>query len=218
MSINVIVVEKNKKAYVKQLAGTTDSLKNEIDSGVEYIRLANDNSVVLVVTAANTDLGDMNRALYRQGSKKVEEVICGKFLIVAIDNGENVTSLNKKQIKRYMERFGVPERFEILPNGEIVSTKTEYSQKNKTDKKEKYHSKHKVLSLSAIKQSPEYKSRVHRAGKLLDNLADQMPEHLLGLLSDYVEAELEFHKFLERECFKSGLMFAKEEQTLKDVD
>lgn len=44
------------------------------------------------------------------------------------------------------------------------------------------------------------------------------PEHLLGLLSDYVEAELEFHKFLERECFKSGLMFAEKERLSKDVD
>lgn len=218
MSINVIVVEKNKKAYVKQLPRTTDSLKKEMGSGIEFVKLATDNSVVLVVTTNNTDFADMNRALYHPGSKKVAEVVCGKFLIVGIDANDNITSLTNKQVRQYIARFGEPEQFEILPNGEIVSTKTGYSQKKKINTKEKYHSKHKVLSLSAIKQSPEYKSRVHRAGKLLDKLADQMPEHLLGLLSDYVEAELEFHKFLERECFKSGLTFAEKERMSKDVD
>ena len=209
MSINVIVVEKNKKAYVKQLPGTTDSLKKEMESGIEFVKLATDNSVVLVVTTNNTNFSEMNRALYHPGSKKVAEVVCGKFLIVGVDDKDNITNLTNKQIRRYMARFGEPEIFKIRKRGEILAVKLSDVEKTKARKKEKrIISKGTVHSLETLRRSHEYQAKMHRAGTLLDKITDKMPEDLIHLLSDYVEAEIDFQKFLERGCFKAGVLFA----------
>jgi len=210
--MKIIVVEKNKKAYVKQIYGTTDALKKEMDSNIEFVRLANDNSVILVVTSNDTTLSDMNRALYRQGSKKVESVICGKFLIVAIDNRENVTSLSQKQIKKYMARFGEPEMFKIRPDGEILAIKPG------NIKKERKNNGVTIHSLNTLKKSHEYKTRVGKIGRALDELTDVIPDELMQLLSNYVELEIDFQKYLEKECFKAGMMFAKAERKAKDGD
>ena len=208
MSINVIVVERNKKAYVKQLPGTTDSLKKEMGSGIEFVKLATDNSVVLVVTTNNTDFADMNRALYHPGSKKVAEVVCGKFLIVGVDDRDNITNLTNKQIRQYMSRFREPEIFKIRNDGEILAVKFSDVEKTKARKKEKrIISKGTVHSLETLRKSHEYQAKMHRAGKLLDKITDKMPEDLIFLLSDYVEAEIDFQRFLEKECFKAGVEF-----------
>ena len=54
MYINVIVVEKDKKAYLKKLPGTTDSLKKEMNGSIEFVKLSNDKNIVLAVSAGAT--------------------------------------------------------------------------------------------------------------------------------------------------------------------
>ncbi len=208
MYINVIVVEKNKKAYLKKVPQSTDALRKEMGSGIEFVKLSTDNRVVLVVTSNNTDLGDMNRALYHPGSKKVAEVICGKFLVVAIDDKDNITNLTNKQVVRYMARFGEPELFRIKKDGEITAVKLSNVEQRKKKNKVKNSDKHYAHSLDSIRKSHEYRKRVNSVGKLLDELTDSIPAELLDLLAKYVEEELAFQKFLERECFKAGVEFA----------
>lgn len=208
MYINVIVVEKNKKAYLKKVPQSTDALRKEMGSGIEFVKLSNDNSIVLVVTTDNTEFADMNRALYHAGSKKVAEVICGKFLIVAIDDNDNITNLTGKQVVRYMARFGEPELFRIKKDGEITAIKLSDVDQRKKKNKVKHRSDYTARSLDSIRKSPEYRKRVNSVGKLLDELTDSIPAELLDLLAKYVEEELAFQKFLEKECFKAGVEFA----------
>ena len=148
----------------------------------------------------------MNRALYIPGTQNVSEVICGKFLVVAVDGNDNITTLTDKQIVKYMNRFGEPELFRVQRSGEITAIKLSDIKKRKKAKK---HSHNVANSIACIRKSHEYTKRVNKVGKLLGKLTGRLPQDLLDLLADYIEEELAFQKFAEEECFKAGIKFAK---------
>lgn len=86
------------------------------------------------------------------------------------------------------------------------------------DDKDKHGEDKFAHSLLSLQKTKEYKAGIRKIGKALDRLSEKMPEELDELLNDFVQCEIDFQKFLKKECFKAGVMFGTLGKNMTDVD
>lgn len=98
--IKVLVVEPDKLPYEKVISNTLRDKQQIVDGYIEYVRLLDDDSVVLICN----EEGKINGSKYNRDIGY--DIIAGTFIIVREnpDDGEDRT-LTDEQIEKYKERF-----------------------------------------------------------------------------------------------------------------
>lgn len=114
--IKVLVVEPDKLPYEKVISNTLRDKQQIVDGYIEYVRLLDDDSVVLICN----DEGKINGSKYNRDIGY--DIIAGTFIIVREnpDDGED-RSLTDEQIEKYKERFN--EKSIDKTNQKILSIK-----------------------------------------------------------------------------------------------
>lgn len=99
-NIKVLVVEPNKLPYEKVIQNRLRDKQQIVDGYIEYVRLLEDDSVVLICN----EEGKINGAEYNRDIGY--DIIAGTFIIAreCADDGED-RSLTDEQIEKYKERF-----------------------------------------------------------------------------------------------------------------
>lgn len=102
-TITVVRVEPGKKPFVKEMDNNLEGIQNEVKGYFEQIVLSSD-----VLLLCNEE-GHIN---HMKPNRRVgNSVICGPFVLVGYDGGEEYISLTSGQIKEYVERFDSIESF-----------------------------------------------------------------------------------------------------------
>lgn len=98
--IKVLIVEPDKLPYEKIISNTLRDKQQIVDGYIEYVRLLDDDSVVLICN----EEGKINGSKYNRDIGY--DIIAGTFIIVREnpDDGED-RSLTDEQIEKYKERF-----------------------------------------------------------------------------------------------------------------
>lgn len=98
--IKVLIVEPDKLPYEKIISNTLRDKQQIVDGYIEYVRLLEDDSVVLICN----EEGKINGSKYNRDIGY--DIIAGTFIIVREnpDDGED-RSLTNEQIEKYKERF-----------------------------------------------------------------------------------------------------------------
>lgn len=99
-NIKVLVVEPNKLPYQKVIQNRLRDKQQIVDGYIEYVRLLEDDSVVLICN----EEGKINGSEYNRDIGY--DIIAGTFIIAreCADDGED-RSLTDEQIEKYKERF-----------------------------------------------------------------------------------------------------------------
>ena len=102
-NITVLVVEPEKKPYVKSIPSGLASLQHEVGGYIQAIYPWDDPCAIICDEEGKLKDKALNRAL-RDKDGHIYDVVAGTFLIVGIGN-ENFTSLDSKYIMKYSEMF-----------------------------------------------------------------------------------------------------------------
>ena len=107
--ITVLVVEPEKKPYVKEIESGLESLQREVGGDIQAIFPFDSPCAIVCDEEAKLNGKPLNRAL-RDDEGHIYDVIAGTFLIVGLGK-ENFTSLGMKEMQEMSARFAVPEMF-----------------------------------------------------------------------------------------------------------
>lgn len=116
--ITVLVVEPEKKPYVKEIDNTLESLQSEVGGDLQAIYPFEDMVSLLLDDESKLRGKPLNRALHDENGK-VYDIIAGTFLIVGLAD-DDFGSLNEKHIEQFTEHFKTPEMFVSIDGGLII--------------------------------------------------------------------------------------------------
>lgn len=115
--IRVLVVEPEKKPYVKEIDPGLESLQREVGGYIE-VTYPFEELVGLVCDEEGKLKGStLNRAL-RDSQGKIYDILAGTFLVVGLGE-EDFTSLTDENVQQFSEFFGTPELF-VQINGKLM--------------------------------------------------------------------------------------------------
>ena len=115
--INVLVVEPEKKPYMKEISSELSSLQHEVGGYIQAVYPYDEPVAIICDEEAKLKGSELNRVL-RDEDGKIYDVIAGTFLVVGLGE-EDFTSLSPEHMKQFKEKFDTPEMFMRL-NGKLV--------------------------------------------------------------------------------------------------
>lgn len=116
--MKVLMVEPEKKPYVKELAGDLQSMQKAVGGLIECVYPYMD-PVGIVCNEEGKLLGlPLNRAIYSDAGEMVD-IIAGNFFVTRLE-GEGFADLTDTLLDKYMKMFQSPELF-ISLNGKIMA-------------------------------------------------------------------------------------------------
>lgn len=107
--ITVLVVEPQKKPYVKGIEPGLESLQREVGGYIQAVYPFDSPCAIVCGEESKLNGEPLNRAL-RDDEGHIYDVIAGTFLVVGLGE-ETFTSLSDKNMKEMSELFGTPELF-----------------------------------------------------------------------------------------------------------
>lgn len=117
--MTVVVVEPEKRPYVKSIPAGLATLQQEVGGYIQAIYpWADDPCAIICDEEAKLKHSQYNRAL-RDEDGHIYDVIAGTFLIVGLSES-NFTSLPEEYVQKYSELFAVPELFICMDRKVIV--------------------------------------------------------------------------------------------------
>ena len=107
--ITVLVVEPERKPYIKEVDNTLESLPREVGGYVQAVYPWSEPCGLVCWEESKLYGAPLNRAL-RDENGKVYDIIAGTFLIVGLTE-DDFGSLSEEYIQRFSELFESPETF-----------------------------------------------------------------------------------------------------------
>lgn len=144
--MTVLVVEPEKKPYIKEIESGLESLQREVGGYIQAIYPFDSPCAIVCDEEAKLKGSQINRAL-RDDEGHIYDIVAGTFLIVGLGE-ENFTSLNPKEMKEMSELFQTPELF-MKVNNKLVVIPVEESKPSLLEK----------LSASQPQTSPQIASK-----------------------------------------------------------
>ena len=115
--INVLVVEPEKKPYMKEISSELSSLQHEVGGYIQAVYPYDEPVAIICDEEAKLKGSELNRVL-RDEDGKIYDVIAGTFLVVGLGE-EDFSALTPEHAKQFKEKFDTPEMFMRL-NGKLV--------------------------------------------------------------------------------------------------
>ena len=110
-TIEVVSVPVGEEAEPVEIENSLGSLQRYVHGYIEVIRPFEDRDVVVIVNEKGKINGlAPNRALIDEDGDVID-IIAGDFLIVAVDDIGEFTSLTQAQIRKYSKMFEHPQKF-----------------------------------------------------------------------------------------------------------
>ena len=110
-TIEVVSVPVGEKAEPVEIENDLGSLQRYVHGYIEVIRPFEDRNIVVIVNEGGKINGlALNRALIDEGGDIID-IIAGNFLIVAVNDIGEFTSLTQAQIRKYTKMFEHPQKF-----------------------------------------------------------------------------------------------------------
>ena len=107
--ITVLVIEPEKKPYVKSIPSGLASLQQEVGGHIQAIYPWEDPCAIVCDEEGKLKSDQYNRVL-RDEDGDIYDVIAGTFLIVGLGK-DNFASLESRYIQKYSDLFEIPELF-----------------------------------------------------------------------------------------------------------
>ena len=107
--ISVLVVEPEKKPYVKEISSGLSSLQKEVGGYIQAVYPYEEPVAIICDEEAKLKGSQLNRAL-RDEDGKIYDIVAGTFLIVGLGE-EDFFSLKPEHTKQFKEKFNTPEMF-----------------------------------------------------------------------------------------------------------
>ena len=127
--MRVLIVEPNKKPYLKEINSGLDSYRDIVQGNIEAV-YPFDDMVAVVGNDESKLLGmPLNRAL-KTSDGEIYDIMAGTFFICGIDE-ENFSSLNDDLAVKFYEKFKYPERFGYTLDQRIGCEKIYHPEKEK---------------------------------------------------------------------------------------
>ena len=133
--ITVLVVEPEKKPYVKDISPGLYSLQHEVGGYIQAVYPFAEPVALICDEEAKLTGKPLNRAL-RDADGDIYDIVAGKFFIVGLGE-EDFASLHPDHIKKFSELYKTPELF-IRMNGKLVVIPME-EERSKTKKPSVLH-------------------------------------------------------------------------------
>ena len=116
--MRVLVIEPEKKPYLKEIDEGLDSLQREVDGYIQSIYPWNEPCAIICDDEAKLKGKPLNRAL-RDENNRIYDIIAGTFLIVGLGE-ENFISLCDDLMERFKEEFAIPEMFLYIEDRLVI--------------------------------------------------------------------------------------------------
>ena len=124
--MNVIVVEPERKPYLKAIKTGLESLQREVGGDIQAVYPYEDPVALIVNEEGKINGLPLNRAL-RDEDKHIYDVVAGTFLIVGLGE-ESFVSVPDELVDKYKGKFKTPELF-MEVDGKIVVMPMLYEKK-----------------------------------------------------------------------------------------
>ncbi len=118
VKIKVLVIEPEKKPYVKWIENTLKSLQGEVGGCIQAIYPWNDLAAIVTDDEGKLKGKPLNRVLLDEDGM-VYDIISGTFLIVGLAE-ESFCSLTDEQTEKFARLFETPEMFLAGEEGIII--------------------------------------------------------------------------------------------------
>ena len=115
--MTVLVIEPEKKPYVKDISSGLASLQKEVGGFIEAVYPFEEPVAIICDEEAKLKGSQLNRTL-RDDEGHIYDVVAGTFLVVGLGE-ENFTSLHPDLIKKFSDFYHTPEMF-IRMDGKVV--------------------------------------------------------------------------------------------------
>ena len=109
-NITVLVVEPEKKPYVKSIASGLASLQHEVGGYIQAVYPREDDPCSIICDEEGKLKSNQYNRVLRDEDGDIYDVIAGTFLVVGLGK-ETFDSLEAKYIQKYGELFAKPELF-----------------------------------------------------------------------------------------------------------
>ena len=110
-TIEVVSVPVGEEAGPVEIENSLKSLQSYVDGYIEVIRPFEDEDVAVILNEEGKINGlSPNRMLFDENGNVID-IIAGGFLIVAVDEEGEFTSLTQEQIRKYTKMFKHPLKF-----------------------------------------------------------------------------------------------------------
>ena len=115
--MTVLVIEPEKKPYVKDISSGLASLQKELGGYIQAVYPFDDPVAIICDEEAKLTGKELNRAL-RDEDGQIYDIVAGSFLIAGLGE-EDFCSLTPEQIKKFSDMYKTPEMFLRL-NGKLM--------------------------------------------------------------------------------------------------
>jgi len=115
--ITVLVVEPEKKPYVKEISNELSSLQHEVGGYIQAVYPFEEPVAIICDEEGKLNGGALNRAL-RDDEGHIYDIIAGTFLIAGLGD-DDFASLQPDHIKKFTELYNTPEIF-VNINGKLA--------------------------------------------------------------------------------------------------
>ena len=117
--ITVLVIEPEKKPYVKSIPSGLASLQKEVGGYIQAVYPWEDAPCCIVCDEEGKLKNKQYNRVLRDEDGYIYDVVTGTFLIVGLGD-DNFISLESKYIKKYSEIFKAPELFSKIDDKLVV--------------------------------------------------------------------------------------------------
>ena len=108
-TIAVLVVEPDKKPYVKEIPSSLESLQNEVGGDIEAVYPFEEPVAIVCNEEGKMNGLPLNRAL-RDDSGEIYDIVAGTFLVTGLTD-DSFGSLSPDLLRQFMTEFKMPEQF-----------------------------------------------------------------------------------------------------------
>ena len=115
--ITVLMVEPEKKPYVKEIGADLASLQAEVGGYIQAVYPYEEPVALVMDEEAKLTGKPLNRAL-RDEDGDIYDIVAGKFFVVGLGESDFI-SLDQKYIEKFSDLFKTPEMFMRL-NGKLL--------------------------------------------------------------------------------------------------
>lgn len=116
-TISVLVVEPEKKPYMKEISSGLSSLQKEVGGYIQAVYPYEEPVAIICDEEGKLNGNKLNRAL-RDEDGEIYDIVAGTFLVVGLGE-DNFSSLRPEHAKQFKEKFNTPEMFMRL-NGKLI--------------------------------------------------------------------------------------------------
>ena len=137
--MTVLVIEPEKKPYVKDISSGLASLQKEVGGYIQAVYPFDDPVAIICNEEGKLNRLPLNRALYTEDGEMFD-IACGNIMICGLGE-DNFASLQGELLEKYLDKYKHPEVFVKIGNDILAMKIPEPQKKEEQTQKNHIHRK-----------------------------------------------------------------------------